>query len=798
MRGNKKTYISLFSSAGVGCYGFKMEGFSCIATNEILERRLNIQKANNKCKYDSGYICGDITNSEIKKKLFEEISYWKQNEKIDKVDVIMATPPCQGMSTANYKKSNEIQRNSLVLEAMKIIDEVKPRIFIFENVKAFLKTECVDQDGNRNTIGDSINIFLGQDYNIYSKVVNFKDYGVPSSRPRTLVVGVLKSEKNITPLNIFPLKENQITVKDAIGKLMPLNYGERDKEDLLHSFRTYPKYMREWIHDLREGETAFNNPKDKLPYKIVDGKRKLLKSGHMGNKFRRMFWDSPAPCITTRNDQLASQTTIHPNDDRVLSLRELMRVMTIPDTFNWVEPSNLSIETIDNNETLIRQSIGEAVPTHVINVMAKNISTMLDYDCYLKNYCNNSKNEKYSGNNFYIKSFLYEMNIENTKSSGSFYTPQSVVYNTIKEFKPEDNVKLLEPSVGMGAFIPQMLRLIDDCKSVEITCVDSSEECLINFKSLLKKQRLNKKFKFKFINEDFLLWKTNDYYDAVIANPPYFNMSSKQKSMYKKDFDFVNNNIYCLFLKKLSKLASELMVVIPKSFLMIPDSNDVRDLLSSNYDIVSIYDYGVHYFKDVFIEIISMHFSNCYYGDIYIKNCNDNEERNVPQGYIYHDKAWLLYRDDWFDEYYKTLKVNVFDFYRDRQLTNKYLSDVKKKIWVVKSKNVQDNGDIIHKDGYDRYVDNLEGFTLKRYFNEKPIIFTNFTYNTRAAILPDECTINGSLCMLFPKENIENIDLSLYSSEQFRKYYSIVKNKSKFTINVDNNVIHYIGIKKNA
>ena len=51
-----RTYVSLFSSAGVGCYGFKEEGFYCIATVELLERRLKIQKFNNKCAYNSGYI----------------------------------------------------------------------------------------------------------------------------------------------------------------------------------------------------------------------------------------------------------------------------------------------------------------------------------------------------------------------------------------------------------------------------------------------------------------------------------------------------------------------------------------------------------------------------------------------------------------------------------------------------------------------------------------------------------------------------------------------------------------------
>lgn len=75
---NKRTYISLFSSAGVGCYGFKLNGFECIATNELLNIRLAVQRANDKCKYESGYICGDITKKEIQDRLFAEIDMWQK------------------------------------------------------------------------------------------------------------------------------------------------------------------------------------------------------------------------------------------------------------------------------------------------------------------------------------------------------------------------------------------------------------------------------------------------------------------------------------------------------------------------------------------------------------------------------------------------------------------------------------------------------------------------------------------------------------------------------------------------
>lgn len=794
----KRTYISLFSSAGVGCYGFELEKFECIATNELIERRLNIQRINKKCKYASGYIEGDITKVETKKRILNEIEYWKKNENITKVDVLMATPPCQGMSTANYKKGDEINRNSLVVEAIHLAKLIEPRIIVFENVRAFLKTMCIDKDEEKLGIEECIYKHLDAKYNIFSKVVNFCDYGVPSSRPRTLVICTLKSEINISPLNIFPLKQNPISVREAIGKLKNLKYGCFDKNDLYHSFRVYPEYMKEWIHNLKEGETAFNNEKSKLPYKIVDGKKQILKSGFMGNKFCRMYWDKPAPCITTRNDQLASQSTIHPHDDRVLSIRELMRVMTIPDNFKWVE--NETKENIDNAETLIRQSIGEAVPTIVIKQIARNINIMLNYTDFINSYKNN-KNEKYDGDNVYIKSYIYEKELVDAKDTGSFYTPQAVVFNTIKRLKTDSKtINILEPSVGLGAFIPQLLRLVDDCDEIKLDLIDISEDCIEKLKLLLEEQRYHSKFTFNYICDDFILHNfENKKYNFIVSNPPYFKMDAKIKNKYKNLYDIKTDNIFCLFLEKFRELSNEILCVIPKVFIMIPDCDDVRKHYQKEYRVISLFDYGVKYFKDVFIEIISIHFNKNFDNNVktYIENFNENIIRNVDYSYIYHDKIWILYRDKWFDNFIKKLKLNVYDFYRDRQLTNKYLKE-SGKIWVVRSKNLLDDGTIIHKNGYDKYINSLDGFQLSKFYGKENIIFTNFTYNTRAAILDKNNIVNGSFCILIPKNEDENIDLTLYATEDFRKYYAIVKNLSKFTINIDKNSIYYIGVLKNG
>ncbi len=98
------TYISLFSGAGVGCYGLLEEGFECVATNEILEKRLNIQRINRKCKFDESYISGDIKKPETKEKILKQIEFYSKKFGNDRVDLVVATPPCQGMSVANHIK----------------------------------------------------------------------------------------------------------------------------------------------------------------------------------------------------------------------------------------------------------------------------------------------------------------------------------------------------------------------------------------------------------------------------------------------------------------------------------------------------------------------------------------------------------------------------------------------------------------------------------------------------------------------------------------------------------------------
>ncbi len=379
----KLTYVSLFSSAGVGCYGFKMEKFNCVATNELLPRRLEVQRANNKCKYESGYIQGDILLEETKQKILSQVELWENKEKMEELTVLIATPPCQGMSVANHKKGDESKRNSLVVASLELIKQIKPRYFVLENVKAFLTTICTDLDGKDKKIKEAIEINLGDLYNIEFKVLNFKNYGANSSRTRTLVIGARK-DLEISPEILYPEYRKEKTLRDIIGDLPALiEMGEVSSCDIFHYFRKYAPEMRRWIELLKEGQSAFDNEdKARLPHYYRNGKIVYTKNGN-SDKYTRQYWDKVAPCVHTRNDILASQATVHPVDDRVFSIREVMRMMSIPESFKWTnhnleELNALTLaekqKYLSQNDINIRQSLGEAVPTEVFRQIAKNIS----------------------------------------------------------------------------------------------------------------------------------------------------------------------------------------------------------------------------------------------------------------------------------------------------------------------------------------------------------------------------------------------------------------------------------------
>jgi DNA (cytosine-5)-methyltransferase 1 len=827
------SYVSLFSSAGVGCYGVKQLGYACVATVELNERRMEIQKHNNKCINEDGYICGDISNESIQSSLFKIIDRFKNNNNAKDLDLLIATPPCQGMSVANHKKKNELTRNSLIVESLKITSKVKPRFFIFENVSSFLKSICTDMDGKNKSIYEAIECNLSGEYLISYDVINFKNYGSNSSRTRTLVLGVRKDIKEITPLDIFPEYKKEKPLKSVIGKMKPLKeMGEIDSNDIYHNFRPYKEHMRSWIKDIKEGESAFDNIEDtKKPHQIKDGIL-VINQNKNGDKYKRQHWNKVAPCIHTRNDILASQNTVHPIDDRVFSIRELMKMMTIPDSFQW---SSMDLKTLNamneeekrkflkKNEMNIRQCIGEAVPTAIFTQISSKIKNVLNKRKVLSKKDISEiieKNKLFSGHNlekFIEKNIdLYSLNnlfiiaeFANSErnNTSAFYTRQDICYSLIKDLpslKKNDDLTILEPSVGAGNFIPLLIKKYQEKKSITIDVVDINSSSIAIFKMLMRKMDLPKNVKINFINDDFLLHDFDNKYDIVIGNPPYGKVKDKKLLMLYKNnvINTKTNNVFSFFIEKCINLSSYCALIVPKSLINSPGYKITKSIIEKN-KILKINDYNEKAF-DVKIETIGFLLENKKMPKnniVKIESFLLKKTFFQEQQYMISKEfdSWLLYRNDFFDTVCKKLEFDVFETYRDRQITKKHLVE-DGKIRVLKSKNISSNK-IIDIDGYDRFIDNIEIFSVSKYINKKDVVLVpNLTYNPRATFLPKNCIVDGSVAVLTPKkeysQKILEQDLDYYASDEFRTFYKIARNYGTRSLNIDNNSAKFFGIRK--
>lgn len=837
LKNKSLTYISLFSSAGVGCYGFKMEGYHCIATNEIIERRLAVQRYNHKCELDSGYIAGDITKSETKELIYKEIDTWKKKGN-DRVDVVIATPPCQGISVINHKKNAEdINRNSLVVESVEIVKAIRPRVFVFENVQAFQKTYCITKDDRIMRIGDYIRDALGDDYIITGKILNFMNYGSNSSRTRTLVIGIDKEYRNtFTPYDLFPQYRPEKTLRDVIGngRFAPLEWGEICDTDFYHAFRTYDLEMRSWIHDLKEGESAFDNTDPlKRPHRVIDG-QVVENAKKNRDKYTRQKWDRFVQCIHTRNDQLAAQNTLHPVEDRVFTIREIMEMMTIPYDFRWVECSLDELNRMAEedkrkvykaNEVNIRQCLGEAVPTEVLRQVAERIRcefqktkiTPTDINRFIANYklATREAVDAFVQNNpegLSLPELQRVVELCNAKreENAAYFTNKFIV-NEIMDVMPDfgkDEIRILEPSVGAGGFLPFIFKRYENVKHVILDLVDIDSDGIATLKILLDKMEIPNNFTINIYNEDFLLFDPLQRYDLAIGNPPYSKLKNPSQEVLLRIALNENNetkNLSEMFLEKCLRIADCTALVLNKTILSSGEFDKTRDMLR-RMKIESIIDFGRYGFTGLSIETVCLVVNSRQKpADTFIHNMKYNFRIYQKQEYI-TDKAYpyfLIYRDEKFDEVANKLQFDVFTVFRDRQITKKNttLQNTSGYLRVIKACNICDDGTIQDIDGYDTYIspDVCETLSVAKFLGEEDVYLTpNMTYNPRVISNPPGIVPDGSVAVLIPKQPMVLTDeqKNYFATDEYRRFYLVARNLSTQSINVDAKSVFFYGVLK--
>jgi DNA (cytosine-5)-methyltransferase 1 len=336
--------LSLFSSAGIAETYYNDIGINIVIANELIERRANLYK---KLYPKSKMIQGNILDKEINLKIQKEI----QKEKID---IIIATPPCQGVSLIGKNKSQHSmandERNHLIFTVIKYIHLIQPKYVLIENVPRYLQLFLIYKNEFVTIEGILKNEFKDK-YNIEINVLDSSEFGVPQKRKRVFIKLFKKDLKWDNP------KKNKkiLSLKDAIGYLPSLESNEHSNIPW-HYARKHTENNILWMKHTPTNKSAFEN-KIYYPQKSNGVKIKAFKT-----TYARMNWENPAPTITMRNDCIASQRNVHPgnlkedgtySDARVLTPLELMILTSLPT--NWKIPKNTP-------EMLIRQVIGECVP----------------------------------------------------------------------------------------------------------------------------------------------------------------------------------------------------------------------------------------------------------------------------------------------------------------------------------------------------------------------------------------------------------------------------------------------------
>lgn len=341
--------IDLFSGAGGLSYGFESAGFDILLGIDNDSKALETFELNHK---GAKSICGDIT----------QITYENDIKPLignKRIDVIIGGPPCQGMSLSGPRKFED-PRNKLYLSYIRLVEEIRPKAFVIENVPGL-----VGLFGGQ--IKDSIiEKFTAMGYDIQYKILCAADYGVPQNRKRVVFVG-MKNGSFSYP-NPF---DYTVTCSMALSDLPPIEegIGEEMAQYEMEPQNEYQKLMRERSKIVKNHIAAVHSDKVKKIISLVPdgGNYKNLPEEYINSRNFHVAWtrfasDKPAPTIDTGH-----RHHFHYKYNRVPTVRECARLQSFPDDFIFL-----------GNKTQQFRQVGNAVPPLLAEAIAKSLMEQLE------------------------------------------------------------------------------------------------------------------------------------------------------------------------------------------------------------------------------------------------------------------------------------------------------------------------------------------------------------------------------------------------------------------------------------
>lgn len=374
--------VDLFSGAGGLTFGFY---YNLIDGQFVRNENCDIVFAN---EFDAAaaeafrqnFPNVNMINRDIKQLNEEEVRGLIGDEEID---LIVGGPPCQSYSYVGKRVYDD--KAKLYKEYFRLLSIIRPRMFLFENVKGMLSMK--DADG-KLVIDDieekfaNINDELG--YNIVYNTLDAVNYGVPQHRERVFIIGIRNDLDLQWDFDDLPQEEHQITLEEAIsdfpiigsgeeifeyGDSVPTNEYQRmmrgDCQNLTgHFLAVYGDKIQTIMNNVIQGEG-----KDYINGLVDQGileERYRLTSGYK-NTYGRLYANQPCTTITNNMSTPSGLRCIHYEQNRALTPREGARIQSFPDWFKFY-----------GTRREIKTQIGNAVPPLLAIRLARQLEQILN------------------------------------------------------------------------------------------------------------------------------------------------------------------------------------------------------------------------------------------------------------------------------------------------------------------------------------------------------------------------------------------------------------------------------------
>ena len=362
--------LSTFAGGGGSSTGYRLAGGKILAINEFVPEAQNTYRENYP---DTLIIPGDI------KKLTGKDFLEKINLKPGELDLLDGSPPCSAFSMAGSvshgkgnthadafgkkKKYSDIEGvenvEDLFFEFLRVAEEIKPKVIIGENVEGLTMGEAKEYFHRIQNTFEQIG------YLIVANVLNSSYYGVPQARKRTFFIAVREDVAEKVGINFMTMyqlypeaNKDQTTLGEAINDVV-----NEDQEEI-------NLLLEKLGPETAVGKTLAKMPKD--PDKVLTGMDYHDKGHHFNLK--RCSLRKPCPTITAMGNFPGVAGTCHPLEDRKFTIKELKRIMSLPEYFKLTGQRKQQSERIGRMvPPLMMKALAESVYNKVLKPYKENI-----------------------------------------------------------------------------------------------------------------------------------------------------------------------------------------------------------------------------------------------------------------------------------------------------------------------------------------------------------------------------------------------------------------------------------------